>query len=217
MWEPFGAPPTTQVDRRTGYKHARIRRRRKPRRIGRVLVCMDWRRISQRPVRASNPRQGVRHRARTEPPRAANRCSGVAVPGLPGVVLGYFFSSFPSLLTIVSWNDEEIVANNEALCATTTTTINAQAKEVYAITRNNGNKSCAPLMTPLAKPRISKLVSGFNVSQDYFTKMRKEADGYRSKEYQEYLEVMRGSIGSAEKGNAPTQSKAQTDALPPAQ
>ena len=140
------------------------------------------------------------------------RCSRLAWRGA-----GLFFSSFPSLLTIVSWNDEEIVANNEALCATTTTTINAQAKEVYAITRNNGNKSCAPLMTPLAKPQISKLVSGFNVSQDYFTKMRKEADGYRSKEYREYLEAMRGSLLSDEKGNAPVQSKAQTDALPPAQ
>jgi hypothetical protein len=88
------------------------------------------------------------------------------------------------------------VANNEALCATTTTTINAKAKEVFAITRNNGNQSCAALMTPLAKPQISKLVSGFNVSQEYFTKKRKEADGFRSKEYQEYLEAIRAPVQS---------------------
>jgi len=81
-------------------------------------------------------------------------------------------------LPILSWNDEEVVANNEALCATTTTTINVKAKEVHQITRNNGNQSCAPVMAPLAKPQISKLVSGFNVSQDYFAKKRKEADGY---------------------------------------
>ena len=67
-------------------------------------------------------------------------------------------------------------------------------------------------MAPLAKPQISKLVSGFNVSQDYFAKKRKEADGYRSKEYQEYLETMRGSL--AEKGKAPVQSNAQTDTVP---
>jgi hypothetical protein len=58
-------------------------------------------------------------------------------------------------------------------------------------------------------------VSGFKVSWDYFAKKRKEADGYRSKEYQEYLEAMRGSL--AEKGTAPVQSKAQTDTVPPPQ
>jgi hypothetical protein len=123
---------------------------------------------------------------------------------------GYLLSSYQSLLAIVSWSDEEVVANNEALCATTTTTINAQAKEVYAITRNNGNQSCGKLMPPLAKPQISKLVSGFNVSREYFVKKRKEADGYRSKEYQQYLEAMRVA-GSAETSS---QSKTQTNTTP---
>ena len=127
----------------------------------------------------------------------------------------YYVTTFQTSLPILSWNDEEIVATGEGLCATTTLTINVKAKEVYAITRNNGNQSCAPMMTPLAKPQISKLVSGFNVSQDYFGKKRKEADGYRTKEYQEYLEAMRGSL--AEKGKAPLQSKAQTDTVPPQQ
>jgi len=124
----------------------------------------------------------------------------------------YYVNTFQTSLSILSWNDEEIVASCEGLCAITTLTINVKAKDVYAITRNKSNQSCAPLMAPLAKPQISKLVSGFNVSQDYFAKKRKEADGYRTKEYQEYLEAMRGS--PAEKGNAPLQSKAQTDTVP---
>jgi hypothetical protein len=53
------------------------------------------------------------------------------------------------------------------------------------------------------------------VSWDYFAKKRKEVDGYRAKEYQEYLAAMRGS--PAEKGKAPPQSKAQTDTVPPQQ
>jgi hypothetical protein len=126
----------------------------------------------------------------------------------------YYVNAMSMLLKIVSWNDEEVVANNEALCATTTTTINVKAKEVYQITRNNGNQSCTPLMRPLAKPQISKLVSGFNVSQDYFAKKRKEADGYRSKEYQEYLGAMRNSFESAEKAKTPTQAKASDTVAP---
>jgi hypothetical protein len=125
----------------------------------------------------------------------------------------YYVNAISSLLKIVTWNEDEVVANNNGLCATTTTTINAKAKEVYQITRNNG-QSCTPF-EPLAKPQISKLVSGFNVSQHYFAKKRKEADGYRTKEYQEYLEAMRGSL--AEKGKAPLQSKSQTDTVPPQQ
>jgi hypothetical protein len=118
----------------------------------------------------------------------------------------YYVNANQNLLSILSWNEEEIVANNEALCATTTLTINAKA--------NNG-QSCAPMMHPLAKPQISKLVSGFNVSQDYFAKKRKEADGYRSKEYQQYLDAMRGSLAEDEK--ATVQSKAQTNSVPPQQ
>ena len=128
----------------------------------------------------------------------------------------YYVNTTNRTLSIVSWNEDEVVANNEALCATTTTTINAKAKEVYQITRNNG-QSCGPMMAPLAKPQISKLVSGFNISQDYFAKKRKEADGYRSKEYQDYLEAMRNSFESAEKAKMPTQAKAQTDTVPPKQ
>lgn len=93
----------------------------------------------------------------------------------------YYVNTFQTSLPILSWNEEEIVANGEGMCATSTLTINVRAKEVYVITRNNG-QSCAPMMAPLAKPQISKLVSGFNVSQDYFAKKRKEADGYRNKE-----------------------------------
>jgi hypothetical protein len=121
----------------------------------------------------------------------------------------YYVNPFHMLLSIVSWNDEEVVANNEAICATTTTTINVKAKEVYQITRNNGNQSCTPIMPPLAKPQISKLVSGFNVSQDYFAKKRKEADGYRSKDYQQYLEAMRVA------GSADTSSKSKTQTNTP--
>ena len=123
----------------------------------------------------------------------------------------YYVNTFQTSLSILSWNDEEIVASGEGLCAITTLTINVKAKEVYAITRNNG-QSCAPMMAPLAKPQISKLVNGFNVSQDYFAKKRKEADGYCSKEYLEYLETMRRSLGKA-----PLQSKAQTDTVSPQQ
>ncbi len=102
----------------------------------------------------------------------------------------YYVNTTQMLLTIVSWNDEEVVANNEAICATTTRTINSKAKEVYQITRNNG-QSCEPMCKPLAKPQISKLVSGFKISQAYYAEKRKVADGYRSKEYQAYLEALR--------------------------
>jgi hypothetical protein len=127
----------------------------------------------------------------------------------------YYVVTTQMLLPIVSWSDEEVVANYEALYVTTTTTINVKAKEVYQILRNNGHEGCPAMIAPMAKPQISKLVSGFNVSQAYFAEKRKEADGYRSKEYQQYLEAMRGSL--AEKGKAPLQSKAQTDSVPPQQ
>jgi hypothetical protein len=127
----------------------------------------------------------------------------------------YYVNAISSLLKIVTWNEDKVVANNKGLCATTTTTINVKAKEFYQITRNNG-QSCTPF-EPLAKPQISKLVSGFNVSQDYYAQKQKEADGYRSKEYQAYLEAIRNSYESAEKARMQTQSKAKTDTVPPKQ
>jgi hypothetical protein len=73
------------------------------------------------------------------------------------------------------------------------------------------------MFKPLAKPQISKLLSGFNISQDYFAKKRKEADSYRSKEYQEYMEGIRSSYEAAEKARVSTQAKAQTDTVAPKQ
>jgi hypothetical protein len=64
---------------------------------------------------------------------------------------GYYVNANQTLLSIMSWNEDELIANNEAKCASTTMTINVKAKEVYLITRNNG-QSCAPMMVPLAKP-----------------------------------------------------------------
>jgi hypothetical protein len=122
-------------------------------------------------------------------------------------VSGPIYSVLPiqQIIPITSWNDDEVVANDEALCAIVTTTINTRAKEVFQITRNNGHP-CQPLH-PLDKPRISKLVGGFNFSQDYFAKKQKEADGYYSKEYREYLEAMRALMDSGEKQKESLQAK----------
>jgi hypothetical protein len=60
-------------------------------------------------------------------------------------------------------------------------------------------------LVSLPKPTVAKLVGGFRPSWDYFVQLGKEADGYRSKQYQQYLEAMRGSL--AEKEKPPVQSK----------
>jgi hypothetical protein len=125
----------------------------------------------------------------------------------------YYLNSSVTPLPIASWNDEEVVATNEALCATTTLTINIKAKEVYWITRNNG-QSCA-MMAPLAKPQISELVNGFNVSQEYFAKKQEETNGYRSREYQQYLSDMRSAFDSDEKSRVALPSKAQASPATP--
>lgn len=57
-------------------------------------------------------------------------------------------------------------------------------------------------------PRIVKLVDASKFSADYFTNKQKEAEGYYSKEYREYLTAMRGLIVDKQKESS--QAKAQT-------
>jgi hypothetical protein len=78
-----------------------------------------------------------------------------------------FYSVFTEQDTvpITSWKDQKVVLTTEATCRNITVTINARAKEVYEIARNNGrpcNVVPGTTIPPLDKPQISKLVSDIN-------------------------------------------------------
>jgi hypothetical protein len=121
----------------------------------------------------------------------------------------YTLFAYDSLLPIMSWTDQEIVLENNAACRNNTITINAKAKEVYEVSRNNGENREGCTIAPLEKPRILKLVNPRKLSSDYFDQRRKEADTYYNREVQEYLETIR-----AEKKKAP-QHDAQTQTVSP--
>jgi len=59
------------------------------------------------------------------------------------------------------------------------------------------------LSKPLAKPQISKLVSGLKAAEDYFARKQKEANGYRGKEREQYWDAMSNSFAAAEKAKTP--------------
>jgi hypothetical protein len=70
---------------------------------------------------------------------------------------------------ITDWTKQEITAVADALCITTTMSINLVTKEVYKISRNGGISpdSCKSINTwvPLHKPNIAKLVSNEEAMQ----------------------------------------------------
>ena len=92
----------------------------------------------------------------------------------------------------------------DGLCKTTTITISA--REAFQIIRYDGDPTCAE-----NKPRLDKLIDADTYSEDYFTDKQKQAEGYYSKEYREYLEATRVLIVEKQKSS---QAKAQTQTVP---
>jgi hypothetical protein len=124
-------------------------------------------------------------------------------PVLDGPI--YKFTQYEQKIPITSWKEHEVVATiKDGLCKTTTITISA--REAFQIIRYDGDPTCAE-----NKPRLDKLIDADTYSEDYFTDKQKQAEGYYSKEYREYLEATRALIVEKPK---PSQAKAQTQTVP---
>jgi len=91
---------------------------------------------------------------------------------------------------ITSWNDEEVLAEDESLCRTTVLNINTTTKQVFQIIRNNTALNCEKLFNfPLLnKPRIAQLVDGFKVAQEFYEQKNKERLKLINPEFRQVVE-----------------------------
>ncbi|GAB1269163.1 hypothetical protein NBRC116493_24160 [Aurantivibrio infirmus] len=96
---------------------------------------------------------------------------------------------------VLSWNENEIIAQSTGndSCRKVTMTLNAINNEVYQITRNNNTNSetCSSL-EPLASPRVSKLVPGWQISYDYWNNLEeKNKRNYYNSDYMKEMEIVK--------------------------
>jgi hypothetical protein len=83
---------------------------------------------------------------------------------------------------ITKWDAREVVAEQSGDCRATTMTLNRVNNEVFQITRNIA-QGCA-VLGQLSSPRITRLVSGWQISWDYWKARRDEANSFLSREHQ---------------------------------
>jgi hypothetical protein len=126
----------------------------------------------------------------------------------------YHLATYDSLLPIMSWTDQEIVLENNAECRNNTITINAKAKEVYEVSRNNGGDRESCELPQLEQPRTFKLVEPYQLSRDYFAQKQKEAFTFYSKEYREYVEALKPSSATNQSDAATTDQPKTSTAAP---
>lgn len=94
------------------------------------------------------------------------------------------------------WGEDEIVMSTSSKCRNSTITINSKSEEVIQVARNNG-EDCTLLtgevIDNLEKPRIAKLISGFEFSQDFFEKREEEGVSLMSSEFQELVKSIKNA------------------------
>lgn len=95
---------------------------------------------------------------------------------------------------ITKWNDEEVTADTSGGCRVATLIINTKEKEVTSITRNYNESACE--ITPgksfpkLDKPRISRLVGGYEISRDYDLKQGEKRSKAFNPEYMKAVKLL---------------------------
>src|SRR3990167_9923001 len=98
---------------------------------------------------------------------------------------------------ITKWDDEEVTADTSGGCRVATLIINTKQKEVSSITRNYNESECEIIpgksIPKLEKPRVSRLVGGYDVSKEYNLKQGER----RSKVFNpEYMKAVRSLFPS---------------------
>ena len=91
---------------------------------------------------------------------------------------------------IISWDANEIVARNQNIlgCSISLLTLNLNSHEVWEMTRNNETPECrrsTPLFGTLDKPRVARLVPGFDAAWEFWQKRRVITDSYFNPRFRE--------------------------------
>ena len=124
----------------------------------------------------------------------------VLIPSLSEKGEHYLLNLGISTYEIVSWNAVEVIARDERHCRTALLTINSNSTEVFEVTRNNETKNCLEgtldLMLPrLDKPKIARLVPGYDATSEWWKMRNSETDKYTSSRFQkrkeDIIEAMR--------------------------
>jgi TonB family protein len=109
-------------------------------------------------------------------------------------VLGQVEDSYALRITkdtfkVMSWTDSEVISQTGSECRSTIMTINIKNNEVFQITRNKGNVCDFGIakLPKLDKPRISKLIPGYNFSYEFWRNRKKETRKYLSSEYLKFM------------------------------
>lgn len=117
----------------------------------------------------------------------------VTVPSIEDDSDSYSLFLDTTTYRIVSWTKSEVIARDSGFCRTTLLTINSNSNEVLEVTRNNETKECREghLTAPsLDKPRIARLVPGFNWTFQWWEKRESTTRKYINPRYQSALEDM---------------------------
>jgi hypothetical protein len=100
---------------------------------------------------------------------------------------------FSSSYNITKWDDHEIMAESYTECKALTLTINSDLKEVYLVEKNYEKKECnwgSVKLPSIKKPRISKLVDGYDLAKKYYDQKEKDNLKLYSPAYQKIVNEM---------------------------
>lgn len=97
--------------------------------------------------------------------------------------------------TVVSWVDGEIIARptTPSECRNQTLTINSRTGDVFEMQTNGNREGCEIL----DKPRISRLVAGYQLSRDYWNAKRETAEEGFNRDYRDALGKLAESMSSS--------------------
>ncbi len=89
--------------------------------------------------------------------------------------------------SVISWTDSEVISQADGVCRSTIMTINVKNKEVFQITRNMDSNDCdlgIVTLPKLKKPRISRLVPGWQLSWDFWENRRTQTMKFLNPDFQ---------------------------------
>lgn len=122
----------------------------------------------------------------------------VIVPAIDDSDDSYMLNVDSNTYSVVSWDASEVVARDSGTCRTSILTINSNSKEVFEVTRNNETKECREgyLTLPgLDKPRIARLVPGWNRIYKWWQDRQKKVSEYINPRYRKEIEEAVKAVG----------------------
>lgn len=98
----------------------------------------------------------------------------VMIPSVGKSDDSYMLSVDYDFYDVVSWNQNEVIAQDSGDCRVTTLTINSNSNEIYEITRNNETESCQQgfNLPSLETPRIARMVPGYETVDKWWDERR---------------------------------------------